>query len=78
LLLICAGLVVLPSVLCRATLIKTLAELVVTIGGLEDPAACAANVFDRLIGQTLDLMIFFSVADPKLLISDSDPACQVP
>ncbi len=34
----------------RATLIKTLAELVVSIGGLEDPATCATNVFDRLIG----------------------------
>jgi hypothetical protein len=37
-------------ILHRSTLIKTLAELAVTIGGLEDPAACAANVYERLIG----------------------------
>jgi hypothetical protein len=42
-----------PVLLLRATLIKTLAELVVSIGGLEDPATCATNVFDRLIGQRI-------------------------
>lgn len=39
----------LPGIDTKSTLVKTLAELSVSIGGLEDPATCAANVFERLI-----------------------------